>query len=155
MPIPEQQATLYHRLDNSHSLMRAARAIALGMSLDLKQRVGAVIARNGAILGVGANGSGYHALHGCRRKELGCKTGEGYDLCEGCSPQNHAEAAALAHARSRGIDVAGAQVVMWGHWWACRDCWASLRIAGIDRISLIHDARSYFDPESPDFGSAP
>lgn len=162
MTVYEQNPDLYHRLSETHPLMIAARGVAMGQSLDLKQKVGVVLARMDLdgptahgdleILGVGANGSTYHAEHGCKRLELGCKSGEGYDLCPGCSPENHAEATAIRNAIGRRTALGpGVVAIMWGHWWACGDCWARLRAVGVDRIYLLFQARAHFDPASPYF----
>jgi len=56
-------------------------------SLDPAHPTGAVIVKNGKIIGRGANGTDHHEKNGCARKEQNISTGEGYDLCDGCHPK--------------------------------------------------------------------
>lgn len=147
MSTPEQDPARYLYALGDHPSMRDA-YLAGARSQDPAQPVGVVLVdSDGGILGMGANGSDHHERHGCERRRLGCRSGEGYDLCEGCSPKNHAEVKAIADARSRGntLSLRGATAYMWGHWWACASCWAALREVGIDRVVLLDGARSHFE----------
>lgn len=167
--IPEQNPRLYINVASNHPMMMAAQAVALGQSLDLKQKVGVVLARFRGrtnpmdllgpwqIVSVGANGSRYHEDNGCERLRRGSKSGEDYELCGGCSPENHAEAKAVRHAlalRDVGVDIAGLDAYMFGHWWACRPCWEALKSIGVKSIYLLNSAKNYFDPASPYFAYA-
>ena len=129
--------------------MLAARAAALVGSLDSTMPVGCVVVaeRLGAprIVGRGANGSAVHAASGCERVRLGCKSGESYELCAGCAPSNHAEAAAIRDARARGESTWGAVAYLWGHYWVCDDCRAALLQAGIGRVVLLDGCTQLFD----------
>lgn len=147
LPINPQDGEAYDRVDEYNGPMMTARCVAEQHSLDLKQPVGVVLVDDwGNILGAGANGSRFHDEHGCERKRLGSKSGEGYELCEGCSPHNHAEAKALDSARARGNieSVRGSSAFMWGHWWACQACIDKLRAAGVRRIVLLDRADELF-----------
>jgi hypothetical protein len=103
-----------------------------------------------AIVGFGANGSAHHETHGCERVRRGCRSGEGYDLCEGCSPKNHSEAKAIADARRVGItDLRGYNLYLWGHWWCCKDCWDAMIAAGIARVFLLKGSEVLFNKDAP------
>lgn len=125
----------------------AAEKEALAHSLDSTIPVGSVIVKDGKIIGQGANGSTYHQTHSCRRIELGIPTGQGYELCEGCSPKNHSEAKAIAAATG---DTTGADMYLWGHWWCCEPCWDKMIAAGIARVYLLENSAVLFDKSSPD-----
>jgi deoxycytidylate deaminase len=107
-----------------------------------------VIVKNGKIIAHGANGSDYHEKHGCERKKQGIPTGEGYELCEGCHPKNHAEAKALKDARAQGLtrkDTRGSEVYLWGHWWCCQPCWEKMIAAGIKNVYLQENSQILFN----------
>ena len=138
----------YVTLDNE--FMQAAKEVAYKQSLDDAMPTGTVIVKNGKIIGRGANGSNYHKEHGCERVRRGIPTGQGYELCEGCSPKNHSEPQAIANARANGKDPSGAEAYLWGHWWCCEPCWTALTEAGITKMHLLEDSEHLFNKESPD-----
>lgn len=123
--------------------MREARRMAEEQSLDPNWPTGVVVvsAKGRRIIGRGANGSKYHQKYGCRRKELGIKTGERYDLCQGCDPRHHAEVRAIEDVVAAGSDPVGAEVYLWGHWWCCDSCWQVMIDAGIKNVYLVKGAR--------------
>lgn len=143
----------YQIADWLNPFMQWARCHALDHSLDLKQKVACVIIKDGVFIGAGANGSTYHEQHGCRRKELGCRSGEGYELCEGCHPKNHAEPTAIGNAIARGNEskLRGADIYMWGHYWCCEPCWAAMEAVGIRDVYIVSKAARWFDANSPDY----
>jgi len=142
--IPVGRAMLYVGEDNI--FMQAARDVALQYSLDKKQKVGAVIVCDQVLVGRGVNGCDYHEHHGCERMRLGIPTGQGYDLCEGCHPKNHAERTAITHAQANGHDMRGAAMYLWGHWWACEPCWDAIISAGITHLYLLEKSEILFNP---------
>jgi len=85
----------------------------------------AVVVRDGQVLSYATN---EHSP--CPRE--GMPTGQGYELCEGCSYQNHAERKAVQG------EVAGADVHLFGHTYACEPCKKAMRDAGI-RMFFIGD----------------
>lgn len=155
LPVDPQDVNAYEYVEGvGNALMGTAVRHALTCSLDLKQKVACLLVDiTGNPVGIGANGSDYHEQHGCERQRRGCKSGEGYELCEGCSPANHAEAKAIANAVTRGntMMLPGATAYIWGHWWACSTCIERLREYGVERIVLLKDARKWFDATSPHF----
>ena len=146
--LPSGRAFAY--VDIGDPYMRAAREYAKEHSLDDAVKTGAVLVKDGEIIGRGANGSDYHTLHGCERVRRGIPTGHGYELCEGCHPKNHAEPRAIADAIQNGHDTLGADLYLWGHWWACEPCWNAIIEAGIQNVYLLKDSETLFNKASPD-----
>jgi deoxycytidylate deaminase len=137
----------YVPADNKY--MKAAKEVARKQSLDKVMPTGTVLVKNGEIVGEGANGSDYHDKHGCERVRLNIPTGEGYDLCEGCSPKNHSEPSAILHAKVSGKDVESAEAYLWGHWWCCEPCWTAMISNSITKVYLQEDSEHLFNKLSP------
>lgn len=141
--LPDGKTIAYVLADNP--FMHAAEEYARAHSLDKEHPTGAVLVKDGIIVGYGANGSTYHEEHGCERKRQGIPTGERYDLCEGCHPKNHSEPKAIADARSRGEDTHGADLYLYGHWWCCKPCWDAMIAAGIKTLYLLEGSEKLFN----------
>jgi deoxycytidylate deaminase len=129
---------LYVSLGNK--FMIEARRSAEVLSTDLGHPTGAVVVKDGTIIGRGANNSLFHKKIGCVRKGLRkilpVPSGKGYWLCYGCSPKFHAEQQALLDAKKNGHDAGGADLYLWGHWWCCESCWEKMIDAKIARVFL-------------------
>lgn len=130
----------------NNKYMQAAKEFAREHSLDKVMPTGTVLVKDGQIIGRGSNGSDYHEKFGCERVRLGIPTGQGYELCEGCSPKNHSEPRAIASAKT---DTKGAEAYLWGHWWACESCWNALLAAGINHLYLLEGSEVSFNKEAP------
>ena len=142
--MPENQTFRY--VPEYNTFMRIAKEIARYYSLDETMPGGAlVVSRVGLAIGRGANGSNYHKEQPCQRVILGCKTGEGYELCEGCHPKNHSEPKAINNARSSSYDIRGADLYLWGHWWCCKWCWDVMIEAGIKDVYLLEGSEVLFN----------
>lgn len=157
----------YEYVPLAHPWMQSALQVARKQSLDKTMPGGAVIVApagmpvviggssvvmahdtDGGQVSCGANGSSCHETTGCERVRLGCKSGQGYELCEGCSPRNHSEAKAIANAHVQGVDdLRGYHLYLWGHWWCCKDCWAAMDEAGISRVFLMEGSERLFNKE--------
>jgi len=147
--MPAEGVIRYVPADNEY--MQAAKAYAQEHSLDKTMPNASIIVKLGQIVGRGFNGSDYHETHGCERVRLGIPTGQGYELCEGCSPKNHGEPRAIANAHEHGVtDLNGADLYLWGHWWCCEPCWNSMLEAGIHDVYLLENSETLFNKESPD-----
>jgi len=146
--LPTGRSIQYVPPDNEY--IQAAKAWAREHSLDDSVKTGAVIVRGDEIIGRGANGSDYHEEHGCERVRRGIPTGHGYELCEGCHPKNHAERRAIEDAERNGKETIGADLYLWGHWWACQPCWNAMIEAGIENVYLMEGSERLFNKESPD-----
>ncbi|MBL8158488.1 hypothetical protein JNK62_03070 [bacterium] len=146
--LPEGRTILYVPADNR--FMQEARKSALENSLDDAVKTGSVIVKDGIVIGRGANGSDYHKSHVCERVRRKMPTGEGYELCEGCHPKNHSEPRAVADAQAQGHDTKGADLYLYGHWWACVPCWDAIMEAGIANVYLQEGSERLFNREHPD-----
>jgi len=83
----------------------------------------------------GMNTCNVDGLDVCPRVTAGCKTGEGYELC---NPQSHAEMTALAQLDPL-IQYPGAIAMIWHQDnWSCGDCQRALVARGI-RTHVIGD----------------
>ena len=146
--IPVGQTILYVSADNEY--MQEAKKYAKDNSLDTVVPTGSIIVKDGIIVGRGAKGSNYHKTYGCERVRLHMPTGEGYELCEGCHPKNHAEPKAIKNAKELGHNTNDADVYLWGHWWCCEPCWKSMIEAGIKNVYLLENSAVLFNKENPD-----
>lgn len=144
-------------VDGNDSFMKEAEKACKELSNELMQPTGAVIVKDGAVVARGANHAllpatlqGAHKNGMCTRKAFKVKSGTKYWLCPGCAaPSRHAEQRAVDDARSKGVDVTGADLYLYGHWWACEPCWTKVLSAGISKIYVRSDAQDLFRPESP------
>ena len=146
--LPEGREIKY--VPQNNQFIIEACVYALEHSLDDAVKTGSVIVKDGKIIGRGANGSDYHQTHECERVKRKMPTGTGYELCEGCHPKNHSEPRAIADAKACGHDPKGADLYLWGHWWACEPCWDAIVNAGIANVYLMEDSEKLFNRESPE-----
>lgn len=146
--LPEGR-TIEYVPENDH-FMAAAKGLARFESLDETMPGAAIIVKDGEIIGGSANGSDCHDKYGCERVRIGCKTGEGYELCEGCHPKNHSEVRAIHDAQESGNSTQDADLYLWGHWWCCKWCWDAIAEAGIKRVFLMEKSEILFNKERPD-----
>ncbi len=141
---------IIHYVDAHNPFMQEAREYARLHSLDDAVKTGSAVVKDGEIIGRGANGSDYHAKHGCERVKRGIPTGHGYELCAGCDPKNHSEPRAIADALKHGHETIGADLYLWGHWWACQPCWDAIIEAGILNVYLLKDSEKLFNKTHAD-----
>lgn len=133
----------------SSPFMVEAKEYARKYSLDKTMPNASLVVKDDKVIGRGANGSTYHDKHGCERVRLGIPTGQGYELCEGCSPKNHGEPKAIADAKKHGHATRGADLYLWGHWWCCEPCWNAMQAAGIRTVYLLEDSEKLFNRDNP------
>ena len=112
--------------------------------------VGIVLVKEGKVVARAGNGfnRGPGEIHVCPRVVLDCPSGTGYDLCTLHDSPGHSERMLLAEAQKEGIDVTGADVYMYGHWWACEPCWTALLEAGIRDLYVTDDAHERFSRDN-------
>lgn len=134
--IPENRMIKY--VGGNNLYMFLAKMYAKKYSQDKIMPSAAVVVNGGLMIGKGCG------------VILGCKSGEGYELCEGCHPKNHSERKAIQNAHDNGHDVNGADLYLWGHWWCCGACWGEMDRVGIDRVFLLKDSEILFNKEHPD-----
>ncbi|HCC23567.1 TPA: hypothetical protein DF272_05340 [Candidatus Falkowbacteria bacterium] len=107
---------------------------------------GAVLVKEEKIIGRGSNAGRFVPL--CPRYKNNCPTGTGYELClNECQQTSHAEVAAIDDAIALGADPAGADLYLFGHWWACENCWNHIIKFGLKRVFLVENADQIFTRE--------
>ena len=133
-------------------------------STDAQHPTGAVVVKDGVIIGRGANQSAlknkklldFHKNMFCVRRFLKIPSGQKYWLCPGCaSCRHHAESRAIKDALrnlkgkpniANGVSsTAGADLYLYGHWWCCKPCWDNIIVAGINRVFLVEGALEMFE----------
>lgn len=105
-------------------------AKAIAATSNNPHQVGCIIVRDGAVISAATN---THEGYECKR--AGYPTGEGYDLCEGCQYDNHAEAKAI-----KDIDVTNADLYMVGHYYMCEPCAKVVKESGIADVYIWCDS---------------
>lgn len=146
--LPPGRRIEYVSMDNQY--MTRAKAYAKEFRSNLVLPSAAVIVKDDEMIGVGSIGNNPAHIKGCVRVELHMPTGQGYDLCDGCSPKNHSERQAVFDAMKQGHDATGADLYLWGHWWACEPCWKAMIEAGIKNVYLLERSEVLFNKEHPD-----
>lgn len=128
--------------------MKEAALSAGVLSTDAQHPTGAVIVKDGEIIGRGANRSTFHKRIGCVRKFLRkffpVPSGKMYWTCRGCSPRFHAEQLAIRDVIKNGHKLEGSDLYLWGHWWCCQGCWDKIIDAKIERVFLTEGAKEKF-----------
>lgn len=150
--LPEGREIKCVSLDNPFMLL--AKKIREEKSTDINFPTGAVVVKDGKVIGEWANQSAIknpkllqlHKNGWCVRKILKIKTGEKYWLCPGCSScRYHAESGAVKDSLKKGNDPTGADLYLFGHWWCCKPCWDNMIKAGIKDVYLMEGAKEKFD----------
>lgn len=146
--MPEGRCLKYAPAD-SPFMVEAARARE-ECAGDPQYPVGCALVRDGVVLAVAGNGfnKGPGLVHICPRLVLECPSGTGYDLCTLHDAPGHAEHMVLDAALKAGIDPKGADVYMYGHWWACEPCWKAMIEAGIRDVYVTDDAHVRFSRDN-------
>ncbi len=108
--------------------------------------VGAVLVSYGHVLARAGNGynRGAGVVHVCPRIVIECPSGTGYELCHLHDAPGHAEPMLIAAAKEQGIDPAGCDVYLYGHFWCCEPCWNVMIEAGIRDVYLLENAHIEF-----------
>ncbi len=134
--------------------MKAAEFFRNNDSTDKFHSTGAVVVKEGEIIGSAANQAGFkhpyfirlHEKGYCIRKWLRIKSGTRYWLCPGCSKsKDHAETGATKDALKGSPEkVKGATLYLYGHWWCCEPCAKAMVDAGIRSVVLLENAKDTF-----------
>ena len=151
--MPEGRGVEYVGAGNIY--MKEAMRLCKEESTDAQHSTGAVVVRDGVILGKGANQSAlkngkllaFHKEKFCVRRFLKIPSGQKYWLCPGCaSSAQHAESRAVKDAVSKHSrkKVSGSNLFLYGHWWCCRPCWDRMIDVGISRVFLVEGATELF-----------
>ncbi len=138
--LPEGRTILYVSKNNPFIL--EAEKIA-GKTGCVKQATGAVVVKDGKIIGRGCNAG--KRVEICPRVERGSKTGEDYHFCkELCLQEGHGEVTSIKDAKQKGHDTTDADLYLYGHWWCCKNCWDTMIAAGINNVYLLEGATEKF-----------
>ena len=125
-----------HERPDWESYFMTLAAVAATRSTCLRRQVGAVIVRDGQVIGTGYNGSPKGTPHcsetGCLRSVLNIPSGERQEMCRG----SHAEMNAIAQAASVGVSTAGA--VLYCTHSPCAFCSKAIINAGIRRVVYLY-----------------
>ena len=141
--LPEGRSFKY--VPHDHPMMLEAANAREIHSGDPSYPVGGVLVKDGRIIARAGNGYNQgRQTHICPRLVLECPSGTGYDLCTLHDSPGHAEHMCVDQARKAGEDTQGADMYMYGHWWACEPCWNKLIEAGIRDVYLTDDAHIRF-----------
>lgn len=151
--LPQGRTILYVPL--SDPAMAAAAAAARNYSTETNHPTGAVVVRQGQVLGWGANQAAInnrwlatiHKNYFCVRRFFHVPSGQKYWLCPGCAQyRHHAEQRAVRDAVAKHPhEVAGADLYLWGHWWCCQPCWGAMIFAGINNVYLLTGSEILFN----------
>src|SRR3989339_1067390 len=103
--------------------------------------VGCVLVQAGQVVARAGNGfnRGSQTVHVCPRVVEGCPSGTGYDLCALHDAPGHAESMLVRMAKEMRIDVHGADVYLYGHWWCCEPCWKAMIDARVRDVYLLEN----------------
>ncbi len=151
--LPEGKEILVVSADNQ--FMVEAKRVRDTQSTDRRHATGAVVVKDGAIIGAAANQAGFkhpklielHQKGWCVRMFLKVKSGTKYWMCPGCSThRDHAESGAVRDALSKAGKeaVRGADVYLYGHFWCCKPCWDSMLAAGVNKVYVVDNAYELF-----------
>jgi tRNA(Arg) A34 adenosine deaminase TadA len=154
--LPEGREIKYAPFTNDY--MRAAYEYSKAHSSDRNHPTGAVVVKDGSIIGSGANQvpiknefmKKVHKELICIRKIFKVKSGEKYWLCPGCAKcDDHGEQQSVRDAIKNVGNIEGADLYLWGHWWCCKPCWDAMIAAGIKEVYLLEESEVLFDRNNP------
>lgn len=149
--LPDDGTIAY--VSDANVFMAEAKKTCLEKSTDHYHPTGAVVVKDGVILGKGANQSALrnkhllslHKRYFCLRRFFNVKSGEKYWVCPGCaSAVMHAETRAVRDALKSQQTLAGCELYLWGHWWCCKPCWDSMLGADLHKVYLVNEATALF-----------
>jgi deoxycytidylate deaminase/5'-deoxynucleotidase YfbR-like HD superfamily hydrolase len=141
--MPKGKKILYVSEKNKFMVLARVRAEQSGC---VKQATGAILVKNGKIIGQGTNAG--RKLTVCPRVLRGSATGQDYHLCkENCAQEGHSEVMAVRDAKKNGHDFNGADLYLYGHWWCCHNCWDTMIEAGVKNVYLLKDSWRLFNSD--------
>ena len=139
--LPEGRKIVYVSLDNEFMAEAKSLCDASGCA---KQPTGAVIVKNGKIIGRGSNAG--EKVSECPR--WNSPTGENYGPCKDvCKQEGHAEATAVKDMMKNQTDYEDADIYLYGHWWCCKGCWDAMIQGKIKNVYLLDKSWEMFNPE--------
>ena len=156
MPLPTIQypylpeGGTYSRVSADNAFMQVAKRN-MEKSGCRKHATSAVIVKDGKIVAEGSNAGIFVSI--CPRVYKGYGTGEGYRYCkEYCGQLGHAEVIAVRDGQAKGVDLRGSDVYLYGHWWACKNCWDTMLAVGISNVYVTDQSHELFNDKARDPG---
>lgn len=156
--LPEGCQILY--VPEVNIFMQEAKKVAKEESTDKHLSTGAVIVRerDNKIITKDANKSpltnkkliNIHKKY-CIRRILKIPSGKKYWVCPGCAAgDHHAEYRASQKLIKQGFDKKDQfDLYLWGHWWACKDCWGKMLEIPIRNVYLMEGSDILFNENNP------
>lgn len=139
--LPEGKKILY--VSENNEFMLEAKKISEDSGCS-KQSTGAVIVKDGEIIGKGCNAG--KKVEPCPRILKGSKTGEDYHLCKDiCKQEGHSEVMSIKNTADNAQNPKGADLYLYGHWWCCKNCWDNMIKAEIKNVYLVENAYGKFN----------
>lgn len=139
--LPKEREIKY--VSENHKFMVEARKMA-EKSGCTKQSTGAVLVKEGKIIGRGSNAG--RKISVCPRVLRGSKTGEDYHFCkDNCAQEGHSEVMATKDAKINGCKTEESDLYLYGHWWCCEPCWNAMIEAGVKNVYLMEHAHEKFN----------
>ena len=130
-------------VSENNRFILAAKRMAEGSGCT-KQATGAVLVKDGKIIGRGSNAG--RKVNVCPRVLNGSKTGEDYHFCkEQCAQEGHSEVMAIKDANQKSHKTEGADLYLYGHWWCCEPCWNTIIEANVRNVYLVKGATEKFN----------
>jgi len=152
--LPEGRTILYVPADNV--FMQEAKKVAKEKSTDKHISTGAVVVdvNSNTIITQDANMAPLTNEHlinlhkkYCIRRILGIPSGQKYWICPGCAGgDHHAEYRASEKLIKNGFNKNDQfDVYLWGHWWACKDCWGKMLEIPVRNLYLMEGSEALFN----------
>jgi len=146
--VPKSKKFKFVKMDNIF-MQKAFEAVEILMPSSPPDNVGTPVGVacviDDEVVATAVNGFVYHLEHGCERRRLNIPASTDYHLCKGCDYSFHAEPSVVRKLVKTGIDFAGADYYVWGHWWCCKPCWEVMLKHDVREVFLLEDSHKYFD----------
>ncbi len=156
--LPEGKEIFY--VSSNNPFMKEAKDIAWKNSTDRRMPTGAVVVRvsDNKIVSKDINKApltnsfliNIHKKY-CFRRMLKIPSGKKYWICPGCAAgDHHAEYRASKNLIKQGFDKNDQfDLYLWGHWWACKDCWTKMLEIPIRKIYVMEGSEILFNEKDP------
>ena len=155
--LPEGRTIMY--VSEGNELMKQAKEVACTSSTDRRMPTGAVIVSVSDNVVVSKESKkapitntkllAFHKKH-CLRRIFNVPSVQKYWLCPGCAGgDHHAEYRASEKLIKNGFDKKDQfDLYLWGHWWACKDCWGEMVKIPIRNVYLQEGSEILFNEKA-------
>jgi len=155
--LPEGQTIMY--APKSNEFIREAKRVAFLYSTDRRMPTGAIVVRSNDnhIVAQESNKApiknpkllAFHKKY-CIRRIFKIPSGQKYWMCPGCAGgDHHAEYRASKKLIKNGFNKGDQfDLYLWGHWWACQDCWSKMLEIPIRNLFLLEGSEILFNEKA-------